>query len=315
MRLLSLRAARRGRSYPTRSAYVTFCAERAAAIVDLGTGALLALTIYITWYRAGAAGDVRTSLPADEARALRAAWRGLQMSGVVETADEPALPGHDQARDRSVVGADEGERPRPAGDGECLADDAAVSEHREPLTRVGRGKLLEARTDSGRERRGGFGLGDDVPALLRPHPLGQRVVLGDHPAEQAALPSAKMDLTQARSYPRREAEQAGERRGRLRGPAQRGHVDRVDVQRGEPRGDAFGLLEALWRERWVAVPGHEREGRLWPGGLRFAVPDQQQVRRTGGIRNCACRYSSASPARSNPKTTATVAAEIDGRLG
>src|SRR6266702_7952320 len=64
-------------------------------------------------------------------------WPGLKVTGVVEAADDPALAGDDQVRDRAVVGADEGERPRPAGQGERLADDTAMGEHRDPLTGVG----------------------------------------------------------------------------------------------------------------------------------------------------------------------------------
>ena len=73
---------------------------------------------------------------------------------------------------------------------------------------------------------------------------------------------------------------ARERRGRLRGPAKGGHVDGVDVQRGEPSGDTLGLLAAFGGERWVAMPVHERERRFRLSGLGFTVPDKQYLSRT-----------------------------------
>ena len=59
------------------------------------------------------------------------------MSGVVEAADDPAVPAHHDPRDGPVVGGDERERPGPTGQRQHLPDHAAVGEDRHPLPDVG----------------------------------------------------------------------------------------------------------------------------------------------------------------------------------
>jgi hypothetical protein len=102
---------------------------------------------------------------------------------------------HDQAGDGSVVRAKEGKPPGAAGQRQDLADDAAVDEDGEPLIGMISGQPGYRGSDPGSELFGRLGIGDNVPAFLGPHPLGDRVILGHHLAEQASLPDAEPDLS------------------------------------------------------------------------------------------------------------------------
>src|SRR6266851_384007 len=160
------------------------------------------------------------------------AERGIQVGRVVEAADGPALAMHDQAGDGSVISADEGEPPGPAGQRQHLADDAAMDEDGELLIGVRNSQTVYRGMDSAGELLSRLGSRDHVPTFLAPHPLGDRVILGNHLAEQAGLPDAEPDLPQPRLHPRGEAEPLGQRCCGLIRAAQARGVDRVDVPGG-----------------------------------------------------------------------------------
>src|SRR5258708_4644090 len=120
----------------------------------------------------------------------------VEVRGVVVTAHDPAVAGDHEAGDRRMLRADEGERPRTAGQRHCLADHAAVRQRGNPLAGVSGGQPLDRRAHPRRKFGRGLGTRDDVPALLGHHALGDRVSRRYHLAELAALPVTQVDFPQ-----------------------------------------------------------------------------------------------------------------------
>ena len=77
-----------------------------------------------------------------------------------------------------------------------LTDDAAVREDGHSLIRVRGADPLHPLAYARSKKLRWFGSRDDVPALFRPHQLGERMPLDDPLAEQSAFPFAEMDLAQ-----------------------------------------------------------------------------------------------------------------------
>src|SRR5437868_9318724 len=120
------------------------------------------------------------------------------MPGVVVAADDPSVVGHDNVGDGAVVRAGEGERPRPAGVREDLADRGAVAENGDARVAVAGSETLDRIADAGCEPVRRLGTGDDIPALLGPHLEGDGMAVRDVLAEAAALPFTEVHLAQVR---------------------------------------------------------------------------------------------------------------------
>src|SRR5690242_8579240 len=143
--------------------------------------------------RAGIGCGANGTYTAGRSRWLR---RAVEVSRVVVAENDPPLRRDHQPGNGGVLGSGECERPRPGRQRECLADHAAMGEGRDALAPVPHGQPFDLRPYPAGEGVGGFGAGNDVPALFRRHAQGGRVALSDHLAEHAAFPVAEVHLPQ-----------------------------------------------------------------------------------------------------------------------
>ncbi len=129
------------------------------------------------------------------------------------------------------------------------------------------------------EPLGRLGAGDDVPALLGEDLGDERIAARDGDPEGPAVELAEVDLAQLGQHDRLQARPLGERRGGLRGAAQRRHVERVQRLGRERRGDRLRLAHAGLRQRRIGLALEQLEGLVLARRLRRPVAHEHDLDR------------------------------------
>ena len=125
--------------------------------------------------------------------------RSLEVSGVVEAADDPPVRRDHEVRDRRVVGAGERKAPRP--DATFIAWPITPPWTTATTTSSGwaAGDALDRALDSTSELVVGLGTGDHIPSTGLEHRRRQRILVGDAAAQLTAFPLAEEDLPRSGS--------------------------------------------------------------------------------------------------------------------
>jgi FtsX-like permease family len=228
--------------------------------------------LYPAWRAAHVAGaGARPALTAHGAP-LRLKADGPKVRDVVEAVQLPATVGetHD-ARDRSVLRVQEGERPASGHLVARLGDDPSVHDGDDPAARgAGVGHSCQAATDALGQLLHRLGVRDHVPAAELEHPADHGSLIWV--AAEESLPVTQVDLAQVGFDPRLDSQLARQRRRRLQGPAQRRHEQRSQGRAAQPHGQRRRLSAPELAQIGIAVGADHvvRSGRL----IRRAVIDR-----------------------------------------
>ena len=165
-----------------------------------------------------------------------------------------------------------------------LADDTAVHDRDGEFVGMVGSDPLDPAANAVLELVGRFAAGDHVPALLDVHQLCDRVVVGDPPAELAALPLTEEHLAQVGDDDRFDAQPGDQRGRRLVRPLQGRDVHRGDALAGVDQSlrRQLRLLLAFRSEGRIPVSVDETELLALDVGCGLAMAHQQDLGRAGG---------------------------------